>query len=98
VNVHRASEAVIKRACQDRVDQRIVRRLLEQRRKQPHQPLPSMLMRINEVDRKAKANAMNHLTDQSNCFGLWIIARSRSRTWHTFAVDPPGRPTQRFAW
>ncbi len=102
VNIARASDHTIRRAIQREVGPRVVRMLLQHRRRHRAEGLDGLLKRIDRLGDDDRTKLRRLLTDQSSCHGLWIIARGDQREWYTLAVSVSagGRVVQwyEFAW
>jgi hypothetical protein len=102
VNIARAPEDVIVRACRREVGPRVVRLLLEHRRNNPAAGLDELLKRIDRLGDKDRGKLEALLTDRSSCHGLWIVTRANRRQWYTLAVSVTanGQVVQwyEFAW
>ncbi len=102
VNIARASGRVIRQAIERKVGPRVVRLLLEHRRRHRADGLDGLLKRIDKLSDTDRRTLQRLLTDQSSCHGLWIIARGDQREWYTLAVSvtSAGRVVQwyEFAW
>jgi type II secretory pathway component PulK len=104
VNLRRASEAVVQEACTEVLGPQVVSLLLSARQRNPYRSLSAILLELDKIDADDKAKVLSCVTDRSACHGLWIIARSESRSWYTLAVTADGagaKPvasTYRFQW
>ncbi len=86
VHLARASARAIEGACGEAVDPRAVRALIEARNRRPFRS-PAMLMGgLDQVDADERGKLAGHVTGESFCHGLWIIARGTQRDWHTLVV------------
>jgi hypothetical protein len=60
--------------------------LIELRDEAPYTPLKELKGRLSRFDREQEAEMDRLLTDESTCYGLWMIANGSQRTWTAFAV------------
>jgi hypothetical protein len=86
VNFRRAPTEVIRQVCEKSFGPDFVRWLLKERRRNPYRSLPKLLDSLDELDDRDRRRALGILTEQSVCYGLWITATWKQRTWYTFAV------------
>lgn len=86
VNIRRASDAVIRRACERELGAGVVGALLDVRRQDPYRGLDGLLAELDRVDEETRKRADRLLTDRSTCHGLWVIARGPRRSWYTMTV------------
>ncbi len=86
VNIRRAPDAVIRRACERELGAGVVGALLDARRRDPYRKLDVLLDELDRLDEKTQERASRLLTDDSTCHGLWIIAHGSQRSWYTLVV------------
>ncbi|MEX2672294.1 MAG: hypothetical protein WD294_09320 [Phycisphaeraceae bacterium] len=86
VNVRRATDSVIRQVCQRKVSPLIVSALLRVRQRDRYEPLDTMLSEMDRVNFEEKQQLREMLTEQSTCYGLWIVAEGSQRVWHHFTV------------
>jgi hypothetical protein len=85
VSVRRAEDSVIRAAC-EKVDRQVVKDFLAIRKKDPYKPMKAMLAELTRASPEELKKLNGILTDQSQCFGLWIVAVGPVRPWYTLAV------------
>lgn len=108
INLRRASENVVKQACDHLLASQTISGILKARKSDPYQKLPDMLRTVRGLTDATQAKLAECLTDQSGCHGLWIIAHGAQRSWHTLAIiEGDGKSTseqgsggqwREFAW
>jgi type II secretory pathway component PulK len=86
VNVRRASADVVQRACGGVLTAGEVAALLDERRRDPHRSLEALLDDVRGLDADKRRVLERRLTDRSACHGLWIVARSGSRSWYSLSI------------
>jgi type II secretory pathway component PulK len=86
VNIRRAPEAVIRRACGEQVSAVALNLLLRQRDRTPYASLKQMLDEADQIDAEQRGRIQQHLTDASTSHGLWVIARGEQRDRHHLAI------------
>jgi hypothetical protein len=89
INVRRADDATILAVCGSEVSHSAMQKLLALRAEPGQTGLSALVerMTINNKDRTALRRL---ITDGSRCHSLWIVCRSRLRSWTTLTVDHPG--------
>lgn len=90
INVHRATDAVLAQACAGTLGEADLNALLAARRRDPSCELDVLLGQLAAIDEKQKARLRADLTDQSECHGLWVVARSPQRAWHSLVIGMTG--------
>lgn len=90
VNLRRAPDAVVERACEHRIGREAVALLLEARHGDPYRTIAEILGDLDELDRGEKQLVRECVTDASACHGLWVIAHGRQRSWYTLVVGEGG--------
>lgn len=86
INIHRAPDYVVKSVCDKPLGRDLVAALLAARQQEPGRKLAAMLSGLDEFDAQRKAKVSRFLTDESTCYGLWVIVRGEQRRWYTLAV------------
>lgn len=100
LNIQRCSPAALRAVLLTVLDSDTVGRILALRAENPELKLGEYLMKA-----RAPANifgwSQETLTDQSDCYSVWIMAGAGRRTWHQWAIrepSPTGSHTMEFAW
>ncbi len=101
VNVRRASDEVIRRACTKPLGPVVVAKLIAARNENPKRDLADLLKGISGLDRALRVKIDRHVTDRSRCHGLWVIARDGQRAWHSLLIvegEPNDLQEHRYTW
>jgi len=101
VNIRRVSSTGLRRACKQELGGSVVEGLIRARAEDPYAPLDAMLNQIEGLSPEMRAKLSNHVTDQSLCHGLWIIAHGKQRRWYTLLITAKhqaSRDLYEFAW
>lgn len=86
INIRRATDKVIKQACEKTIGPRITAALIRARKENPYRPLTEMVHAIDKLDARQRSRVLARLTDRSTCHGLWMVARGDQPPSHTFTV------------
>jgi hypothetical protein len=97
LNIHCASEEVMREVCADALDLTQIHLLVGLQQTEPKISLGDALNRL-QIDRRKQYAAQQLLTDSSNCWSLWIGCRTQRRCDWTFTVDAPNQPVHVFEW
>lgn len=89
VNVNRASDEVIELALSRKVEPPLVAELLRIRQEMPGLSLGNLLTKITKSGDEQQEKLRKYLTDQSDSFGLWIVADDVDRQRAYLAVMSP---------
>jgi hypothetical protein len=86
LNIRRASSEALAMLGRRSLGPQLVNELIELRDEAPYTPLKELKGRLSRFDREQEAEMDRLLTDESTCYGLWMIANGSQRTWTAFAV------------
>ena len=89
LNFTRASPEVLAEVTAGLLDDEEVRKLVELRDKAPSSGLAGA-MKALALDPQRQRALGEILTDQSNCFSLWVVASDGARAIHRLYVDRTG--------
>ena len=106
MNLRRAPAIVVEQACRKALPRSTVQALLTARDRAPYRELPTILNEsdeLQELSEQQRKNIRQHVTTRSTCHGLWVIARTERRSWHTLSIGISGEgkstiPARDFAW
>jgi hypothetical protein len=90
LNIRRAPAEVLQTACEREMGPRLLRSLIAERDEDPYRPLPTILAELPRTDDREKVQIQQCVTDDSRCYGLWVVARGRQRSWYTLTIDVGG--------
>lgn len=86
LNIKRASVQVVERALLPLLGADGVYELLQARAENPWQSPEDWMKRVVSAEPEKIDEAMFLLTEVSNCQGLWVIARGRTRSWYALSI------------
>jgi hypothetical protein len=86
INIRRAAPEVIQLVCDQILTRDQITKLIRRRDDDPSQKLPALLDGLSSLDEKTKSQLSTLFTDETTCFGLWIVARGTQRSWFTFVA------------
>jgi len=89
LNIRRASDASVLAICGEELSAEAVKRLLLLRR-EPGEKSLSLLISRMALRSKEKTAVAKLLTDESNCYSLWIVCRNKQRSWTKLFITHPG--------
>jgi hypothetical protein len=100
LNIQRCSPTVLKTLLSTVLETEVVGRILELRKENPE-------LKVDEYLNRALAPqsiygwSQESLSDQSDCYSVWIMAGAGRRTWHQWVIQEPSQTdvhTLEFAW
>lgn len=86
LNLSRAHRRTVRALCTRALSRPIVEGLLAARDEQPRGDLGKWIGSLDQISRREAHEIRQWLTDQSGCFGLWIVTGNGRRKWYHFAV------------
>ncbi len=87
INLRRGSAKVMEAVLADAVGRQVVAELIAERDEDPYQDFSTLLTRVAQRDDRTRRKLEAWLTDESDCHGLWVVARGRTRAWYAFIVS-----------
>jgi type II secretory pathway component PulK len=95
INIHRASPEVLQLVCDQILTRDQITKLLRRRDDDPSRKFSDVLDGLSSLDDKTKSQLSTLFTDETRCFGLWIVARGTQRSWFTFVAAEGTKKTIR---
>lgn len=86
IHVARADAAVLEMLCAMTIGRPHGRRLRQARDRNPYAKLEALLASVERIDDRQRTELQPCLTDESECYGLWIVTRRQTRSFYTFSV------------
>jgi hypothetical protein len=94
INIRRAPAAVMQQVCAGTLSRDETMALIKLRDDDLSQKLSALLDKDKAIDDKQKAKLQTVLTDESRCFGLWIVAQNTQRSYYALTVGEGGTNAQ----
>ena len=88
INFRRASIQVLQEAVKGLVDDSLLGELLQIRESLPDCTLGEALSQM-EMKSSQRNQLLRYITDQSNCYSLWVVVDEKTRLWHRLYVSSP---------
>ena len=89
VNLRRAPDRVVRATLLGRVEPRVVDAVLEARARGRPDGAGALLAGLESIGAEARQRVAAHATVGSETHGLWVVARTDRRSWHTLAIRAP---------
>ncbi len=86
LSIRRTPDALLRAVCTEPLGRATVDAILAKRREAPYQSLQNLISGLDQISRKETRQISRLLTDRSKCFGLWIIADQKRRSWYTCSI------------
>jgi type II secretory pathway component PulK len=86
LSIRRTPDRVLRAVCTEPLGRATVDAILAKRRQAPYQRLGELTSGLDQISRKKSRQISRLLTDTSKCFGLWIIANGKRRSWYTCSI------------
>ncbi len=90
LNVRKAPDELVRLACDPLLRPSEIQALLDARQRLGEQTLNQWLDQVDTIDDDQQKAVVGRLTDESRCFGVWVIGQDDQRTWYSFAVATTG--------
>lgn len=102
INFRRVSPQVLQEAMKGLIEDSLLGELLQIRESLPDCTLGEALSQI-ELKPSQRSQLLRYITDQSDCYSLWVVVDGNTRLWHRLYISSPrglvGNQTLRsYAW
>lgn len=88
INFRRVSPVVFQEATKGLIEDSLLSELLQIRESLPDCTLGEALSQM-ELKPSQRNQLLRYITDQSNCFSLWVIVDGNTRLWHRLFISSP---------
>lgn len=94
IRLAHAPDPVVNQFVRQLLGQDAAKQFMQARREAPERGVAGWLAAATSAEAKDMLAAKKLIVDNTDCHGLWVVARGRTRSWHTFSVRVmrPGAP------